>query len=530
MPAGRKNLATAVVDGKIYAIGGFVGNGIYLSTVEVYTPATDRWQRAASMPTARDYLVTAVVERKTYAIGGCGGPTTVEVYNPATNSWRKMANLLNWRNFPTAAVVVDGKIYVIGGNIGSTDTVKVYDPATDKWQNVTEVPKQVYDSASMVSDGVNPSTAVIVGGKKYIITEYTLGWISPPTLKEIIPPRNSRIVLSNRFTIDNRPYAATISTQPSLFADGESTAEIIVTLTDRKSGNPATNENVILSTTLGQITTPATHRGNGVYVGIFTAGTRVGQAKIYVSVNGVKIEDTTLTLVEPLPEISLSHSSIDFGEIEVGTSAERTVQIDNIGIVGLKIQSINLSGGKASPFEILPLVQDDIPPGQNRVMTIAFTPSTDGAFSAEIVITSNDPNTPTKTIHVTGSSVYVWSPTHPDESLWYQNPNPIFRWSGIPEAVGYYALLDEHPNTVPTIDNGDFLFRTEIDYPNTPDGVWYFHVSPELEKGNAPVYHRQIRIDTKPPVIKSSTHPNQNLWSNRTSAMPSWKVEHPPKR
>ena len=221
------------------------------------------------------------------------------------------------------------------------------------------------------------------------------------------------------------------------------------------------------------------------------------------------------------PMIVLNQTEIDFGEVVLGMRSSKVVEVTNIGNTALVI-----TGVRASSEQFMVDVDTaQIVPGGSQQITITFAPKSEGQITGAITIESNGGDD--KTINVTGNSVYVWSPTHPHELLWYQSANPAFTWTAVPEAVGYYAILDEHPNTVPTIDNGDFLFRTEIDYPNTPDGVWYFHVSPDLDKGNAPVYHRQIRIDTKPPVIKSSTHPNQNLWSNQASATLSWMVEHP---
>jgi N-acetylneuraminic acid mutarotase len=73
MPTARFSLSTSMVNGKIYAIGGDLrGRGAPLSTstVEEYDPATDTWTARADMPTARWGLSASVVNGKIYAIGG----------------------------------------------------------------------------------------------------------------------------------------------------------------------------------------------------------------------------------------------------------------------------------------------------------------------------------------------------------------------------------------------------------------------------------------------------------------------------
>ena len=66
------SLSTSVVDGKIYAIGGWRDEpqAVGLSTVEEYNPAMDTWTKKADMPTAREFLSTSAVKGKIYTIGG----------------------------------------------------------------------------------------------------------------------------------------------------------------------------------------------------------------------------------------------------------------------------------------------------------------------------------------------------------------------------------------------------------------------------------------------------------------------------
>jgi len=131
MHEARSGLGTAVLDGKIYAIGGASDHG-FCSTTEEYDIATNTWTVKASMATQRSAFGTAVWQNKIYCIGGYipGGATGVnEVYNPATDSWETKAPM----PIPSESIqanLVDGKIYVIGGIPNSTIN-QVYDPATD---------------------------------------------------------------------------------------------------------------------------------------------------------------------------------------------------------------------------------------------------------------------------------------------------------------------------------------------------------------------------------------------------------------
>ena len=66
MSNSRHWLGAAVVDGKIYAIGGGTGAN------EMYDPETDTWTTKASMPTRRYNFGIAVYQDKIYVFGGSG--------------------------------------------------------------------------------------------------------------------------------------------------------------------------------------------------------------------------------------------------------------------------------------------------------------------------------------------------------------------------------------------------------------------------------------------------------------------------
>ncbi len=146
MPTARSGLGIAVVNNLIYTIGGGYRNGGAVTNyaiVELYDPATDKWSTLTSMPTARTGLGVAVVNNKIYAIGGMivsiAGVTpvnNVEVYDPITGIWTTLASMPTARD--AAIEVINNRIYAIGGSNGTNclNTVEVYDPVTDTWSTL----------------------------------------------------------------------------------------------------------------------------------------------------------------------------------------------------------------------------------------------------------------------------------------------------------------------------------------------------------------------------------------------------------
>jgi N-acetylneuraminic acid mutarotase len=158
MPTARYIPGSAVVDGKIYVIGGAPVRLGFTAVVEEYDPATDIWTRRADMPTARQGVVAATVDGIIYAIGGKsaerGDLSTVEVYDPVADTWTTKTDMPTRRNNPAIAVV-DGIIYVIGGNPGLeiVSAVEAYEPTTDTWTRKADMPTARYLLAACVVDG-----------------------------------------------------------------------------------------------------------------------------------------------------------------------------------------------------------------------------------------------------------------------------------------------------------------------------------------------------------------------------------------
>ena len=160
----RNNFAIATYQNRIYCIGGATSSNV--TTVnEVYDPATDTWETRTPLPTARRGLQANVVDGKIYLIGGAvpdssAGPgfsfvTVNEVYDPVTDSWATKAPKPNATG-SVASVTVDDKIYVIGGQMASTLCLnEIYDPMTDSWSSGVSPPAGVGYGIAGATTGLN---------------------------------------------------------------------------------------------------------------------------------------------------------------------------------------------------------------------------------------------------------------------------------------------------------------------------------------------------------------------------------------
>ena len=180
MNQARSGLGVAVVNGKIYAIGGVTSNGfvpsspgsaVYAGTTPVavtgtneeYDTETDTWKYKTPMPTPRAVFTTVVYQNKIYCIGGKTNDTytgVTEVYDPATDTWETKTSTPTARGW-LGAQVVGNKIHVMGGYPDGTIN-EVYDPETDSWTTKTPSP-------SPVGFGFSRSALAVFDNKIYCI-------------------------------------------------------------------------------------------------------------------------------------------------------------------------------------------------------------------------------------------------------------------------------------------------------------------------------------------------------------------------
>jgi N-acetylneuraminic acid mutarotase len=170
----------AVVDDKIYLIGGRVratedarlfNDHIDSVRNEVFDPTTQRWSARANAPTPRNSAASAVIDEKIYVVGGrkfvknADGTNrqvnvpNLEVYDPKHGRWETRSSMPQARG-GLAATSLNGKLYVFGGEQWVPEQKVfaeswVYDPKTDGWEALPPLPTPRHGlGASTVSNRI----------------------------------------------------------------------------------------------------------------------------------------------------------------------------------------------------------------------------------------------------------------------------------------------------------------------------------------------------------------------------------------
>lgn len=189
LPEARGAGSLAYLEGRLHYFGGAT-LGRTGSPKHWYLTLDDLaagWQSAAPLPAARDHMGSAVLNGKIYAVGGQNAynnpsdpekslsavhawdPAHPEAWNAASSAaWTEAAGLFTriggtvyGRSHITSSTVVwNGKLLVMGGEYSSRPSgeeiahVTIYDPLTNSWTEVNKLPKACDSGAGAVIDGV----------------------------------------------------------------------------------------------------------------------------------------------------------------------------------------------------------------------------------------------------------------------------------------------------------------------------------------------------------------------------------------
>ncbi|MFM7538494.1 MAG: Kelch repeat-containing protein [Planctomycetota bacterium] len=197
LPEARAGGGLVAVGGRLHYFGGYKADRDTVCADHWSLPLRGggEWVREADMPNPRGHLAAAVVEGKIYALGGANGHDRKQVdlphcdrYDPATKRWQSIAKLPEGRShFEGSTIVHGGRIIVVAGRCNSSKPPRMnvsdiieYDPESDSWRVLATNPLRV----------MAPSAQII--GQRLFIVGGGLGGPIPLTAEAYAAPLPTR--------------------------------------------------------------------------------------------------------------------------------------------------------------------------------------------------------------------------------------------------------------------------------------------------------------------------------------------------
>jgi hypothetical protein len=106
----------------------------------------------------------------------------------------------------------------------------------------------------------------------------------------------------------------------------------------------------------------------------------------------------------PAPKLALSATSINFGQVQIGSRLSRTLTLTSTGTAPLHVNTITASDPQFSIAA--PSLPATLQPNQQLSVTVTFDPTTEGNAAATLTVTSDDPSGPA-TVSLGGSGTAV---------------------------------------------------------------------------------------------------------------------------
>ncbi len=167
LPTARGEMKGATLDSNLYVPGGMSGIGTSTDEVSVYAPSTNEWEPAAPLPVPLNHHASAVVNGRLYVLGGnesFSDPPErhAYAYEPDTDTWGARSPLPDGR-WAHEAVSIGDLIFVVGGVPETDDPLDtlVYDTTTDSWERRAPIPTpREHLAAATVNDDI-----IVIGGR-----------------------------------------------------------------------------------------------------------------------------------------------------------------------------------------------------------------------------------------------------------------------------------------------------------------------------------------------------------------------------
>ncbi|CAN6487301.1 unnamed protein product [Victoria cruziana] len=213
----RYGMAYAVLERKLYLLGGSGRSEDATGDVYCYDALTDTWKKIASLLVPRCHFACEALDGRLYAVGGVGLSSeslqTWEIYDPHLNSWLCSSD----PGIPSdigESATVNGKIYIrhVSPDIVPNTYAAMYDLSDNKWHPMDN---------EMVMGWRGP--AVVVGRSLYVLDQMT--GIKLMTWKE---ETQEWAVVGKLSTLFTKPPCSVAAIDTRIFVIGKGLNTVII--------------------------------------------------------------------------------------------------------------------------------------------------------------------------------------------------------------------------------------------------------------------------------------------------------------
>ncbi|HEU4382595.1 MAG TPA: choice-of-anchor D domain-containing protein [Anaeromyxobacteraceae bacterium] len=125
------------------------------------------------------------------------------------------------------------------------------------------------------------------------------------------------------------------------------------------------------------------------------------------------VATNSFTVTAPaVATIALNPGSLNFGNVNVGTTSSLSTQVQNTGTAVLNVSAINrcTSPATSTEFTWSPAAPFSVNPGASATLTVSYAPGAAGMDTGCLALTSNASNGPTTNLAVSGTGVVPPAP------------------------------------------------------------------------------------------------------------------------